>query len=595
MTSRRTSIIAAAAIAFATSPAPAQQGREAYPDHPDSLVKEGVRQGTLTAGKFDRSKIFPGTERDYWVYVPAQYDGAQPACLMVFQDGRNYIRRDGGYRAVNVFDNLIAAGDMPITVGLFINPGVVPPSNENAEARYNRSFEYDSMGDRYARFLTEEMIPLLREEHGLDISDNPDDRALCGASSGAICAFTAAWERPDQFRRVLSTIGTYVGLRDGNDYPSLIRKTEPKPLRVFLQDGSNDLNIYGGDWWMANQTMERALTWAGYEVAHRWGEGGHNGRHATAILPDAMRWLWEGHGEEPVATHFDRTRSRAAEYLVDGAGWEKVVSGAGGGWLEGMAITDDGTLYYTDVPNSKLYKLAPGGGDPELVDGATGRTNGIALGPDGRLYGAASGDGKIYAWDLATGQRSTVGEGTRSNDLVVRSDGLIYYTDPAAERVRLLRPGDTTPVEVDTFRKPNGIALSADQSLLFVAHFGGRFIYSYVIAEDGTLKHKQPYFHLHLPHGPEIESRADGMCSTRDGLLVSATELGVQIFDQPGRAQLILPRPEPHTRRTCYVTFGGPNRQTLYAATPEAIYRRQTKLTGAEAWNAPTKPPKPRL
>ncbi|MFP6871868.1 MAG: SMP-30/gluconolactonase/LRE family protein [Verrucomicrobiales bacterium] len=564
-----------------------------YPVHDDSRQHDGIPAGKIIAGIFDQSEIFPGTTRNYWIYIPEQYKQARPACLMVFQDGRNYINRDRGFRVPNVFDNLIHKGDMPATIALFINPGIIPAANKNAEARYNRSFEYDSMGDRYARFLINEMIPLLKEKHGLNISKDPDDRGICGSSSGGICAFTVCWERPDAFRRVYTTVGTYVGLRGGNEYPTLIRKTEPKPVRVFLQDGKNDLNIYGGDWWMANQTMLRALQFSGYEVNHAFGDGGHNGKHGSAILPDVLRWLWRDHGKIRVATHYEQCKNRAPEYLIDGEGWEIVVED-GTGWYEGLACTADGTLYYTDVPNSKLYRLRPGG-KPELLDGNTGRTNGISIGPDGRLYGAAAGARQIRSWDLMTGESLVVGEGTKCNDIVVRHDGKIYYTDPQASRIRMLKPGNKTPIDVDTFERPNGIGLSADQTLLFVANFTGRFIYSYTIAGDGSLKNKQPYFHMHLPHGPETEARLDGMCTTRDGLLVASSDIGIQICDQPGRVQLILPRPPGAIRRTCYATFGGPDHKTLYVATPEAIYKRKTKLTGVDPTKMPVKPPRPRL
>ena len=187
---------------------------------------------------------------------------------------------------------------MPVTIGVFVMHGRVKAPSDKALDRFNRSYEYDGLGDNYARFLLEELLPEVETKTAADgrpirLSKDGNDRAIGGSSSGAICAFTAAWERPDAFRRVFSAIGTYVGLRGGNDYPTLIRKIEPKPIRIFLQDGSNDLNIYGGDWWMANQEMERALTFAGYEVNHVWGDGGHNGKHATEIFPDAMRWLWK--------------------------------------------------------------------------------------------------------------------------------------------------------------------------------------------------------------------------------------------------------------------------------------------------------------
>src|SRR5687768_16119960 len=190
---------------------------------------------------------------------------------------------------------------MPVVIGVFIAPGRVKALDAKTGLdRFNRSYEYDGLGDNYARFLLEELLPEVEKQKTADgreirLSKEGNDRAIGGASSGAICAFTAAWERPDAFRRVFSAIGTHVGLRGGNSYPTLVRKYEPKPIRIFLQDGSGDLNIYGGDWWMANQEMERSLVFAGYEVAHAWGDGGHNAKHATEIFPDAMRWLWKDH------------------------------------------------------------------------------------------------------------------------------------------------------------------------------------------------------------------------------------------------------------------------------------------------------------
>src|SRR3954471_2613761 len=252
----------------------------------------GVPKGEVTKYTFEGSKIFPGTVRDYWVYVPKQYDPARPACLHVNQDGVQF-------NAPAVFDELIQAKEMPVVIGVFVRPGVVKATSADALDRFNRSYEYDGLGDNYARFLIEELLPEVEKKTAPDgrpirLSRDGNDRAIAGSSSGAIAAFTAAWERPDSFRRVFSAIGTFVGLRGGNVYPTLIRKTEPKPLRIFLQDGSTDLNQAGGDWWMANQEMERALTFTGYEVAHAWGTGGHNGQHATEIYADAQRWLWKG-------------------------------------------------------------------------------------------------------------------------------------------------------------------------------------------------------------------------------------------------------------------------------------------------------------
>ena len=208
----------------------ARLGAEDYVLGPDSLVQPGVPKGELTKRSWT-SRVFPGTTRDYWVYVPKQYDASKPAAVMVFQDGAGYVREDGNWRVPVVFDNLIHKGEMPVTVGVFVNPGVVPAASEQALPRFNRSLEYDSVDDRYARFLLEELLPEIGKS--LNLVQDGNGRAIAGASSGAICAFNVAWHRPDQFSRVFSTIGAYVGLRGGHTYPTLVRKTEPKPLRVF--------------------------------------------------------------------------------------------------------------------------------------------------------------------------------------------------------------------------------------------------------------------------------------------------------------------------------------------------------------------------
>lgn len=564
-------------------------GQESLAAHPDSLQQSDVPSGKLLHGTFNQSQIYPGTEREYWVYVPAQYQPDGSAAIMVFQDGQNYIDRERGFRVPNVLDNLIHRGEIPVTIAIMVTPGVVPAPTADAQPRYNRSFEYDSMDDRYARFLIEELLPRIRTEHELTWSDDPNLRAICGASSGGICAFSVAWHRPDQFRRVYSTIGTYVGLRGGQDFATRIRKTEPKPLRVFLQDGSNDLNIYGGDWWMANQTMLRALQFSGYEVNHAWGEGGHDGKHGAAILPDVMRWLWEGWKERPVAVHWDQAGNEVSRFLREGDSWQLVSEGHE--WAEGLAVTDDGTLYFTDVPASKLYKISPDGQQTLLSDD-TGNANGIALGPDGKLYGASSGAKQIRRWNLDTLAMEVVTEGTHSNDVVVLPDGTVFYTDPAAGKVwRVDAAGQRS--SVDDFAGCNGIGLSADHTQLFVADFANRFIYAYTITPERDLTNKQPFVYMEIPLN-QPRGHLDGMCSTEDGWLVATSQAGVQICDQLGRCHLILELP-PGSHRPCYVAFGGPERTTLYVANVDKIWKRETKLVGARPWTAPVKPPKPRL
>jgi len=287
----KTSASALLSIFFASFATAAPQD-EQYVLGPDSQVQQGVPQGKVTQmPAWTNSKIYPGTTRDWWVYVPAQLKPGQAANVMVFCDGGGFVKADGQFRAPVVFDNLIAKGEMPVTIGVFINPGVFPSTNSKEKPRSNRSFEYDSLGDRYARFLIEEILPEVAKLHKL--TDDPEGRAICGNSSGGICAFTVAWERPDVFRKVVSHIGSFTNIRGGYGYPALIRKSEKKPLKVFLQDGRNDLDNQFGNWPLANQDMAAALKFAGYDYQFVFGEGTHNGRHGAALLPDTLRWLWK--------------------------------------------------------------------------------------------------------------------------------------------------------------------------------------------------------------------------------------------------------------------------------------------------------------
>jgi enterochelin esterase-like enzyme len=288
-----------------------------YTVGPDALPKSGVPQGKVTKHSWE-SKIFPDTTRNYWIYVPAQYDGSKPAAVMVFQDGEGCVNPNGTIRVPTVFDNLIHRREMPVTIGIFINPGGLNnANNEKSRQRGNRSLEYDTLSDRYARFLLEEILPEVGKSYKL--TTDPEGRAIQGNSSGGICAFTVAWERPNEFRKVVSYIGSFTSIayrpaRDGQPmqpggdlYPTLIRKNPIKPLKIFLQDGSNDLDNSHGNWFLANQQMLSALLWANqnadannapgprYQVKHEWGEGAHSGKHGGAIFPDVMRWLWSDH------------------------------------------------------------------------------------------------------------------------------------------------------------------------------------------------------------------------------------------------------------------------------------------------------------
>jgi gluconolactonase len=546
-----------------------------------------VPKGEVTKYTFDQSKIFPGTVRDYWVYVPRQYDPAKPACLHVNQDGIQF-------NAPAVFDDLIDKKEMPVTIGVFVMHGRVKAPSPNALDRFNRSYEYDSLGDNYARFLLDELLPDVEKKTTSDgrpirFSHEGNDRGIGGSSSGAICAFTAAWERPDAFRRVFSSIGTYVGLRGGNEYPTLIRKYEPKPIRIFLQDGSSDLNHYGGDWWMANQEMERALTFAGYEVNHVWGTGGHNGKHATEVFPDAMRWLWK---DWPAPVKAGAGSQQLKSILIPGEGWSLVAEGYR--FTEGPAATAKGEVFFNDIPNSKTYKIGLDGEvSPFLADSKN--ANGQAIGPDGRLYAVATGSSQVLAYDAA-GKPTVIADGLRGNDLVVRHDGGMYVTNPSRDssepsKVWYISPQGEKKVVDTGLKYSNGVTLSPDQTLLYVAESRTRWVYSFQVQLDGSLSYKQRYYHLHVPDTAD-DAGADGMRVDRDGRLYVATRMGIQVCDQTGRVNCIIPTPNG---KITNLAFGGENFDILYATCGDKVFKRKVKAQGANAFQEPLKPARPGL
>lgn len=277
----------------------AQANEPVVYEHGSDSEEQKVPHGKVTQHTWLNSQVFPGTKRRYSVYVPAQYDGSKPAALMVFQDGHTFEKNTGDFRLPWVFDNLIAKGDMPVTIAVMIDPGHKgdPPEKRGWRPRpANRSVEYDSMNGDYAEFLMTEILPELKKSY--QITDNPELRAICGNSSGGICAFSVAWHRPDQFHKVLSHIGSFVNIRGGHDYPALIRKTEKKPIRVFLQDGENDLDNEHGNWPLANQQMAKSLAFKDYDYKFVYGTEAHNGKHGGAIFPEELRWLWRGWQDE---------------------------------------------------------------------------------------------------------------------------------------------------------------------------------------------------------------------------------------------------------------------------------------------------------
>jgi gluconolactonase len=561
----------------------AQAATENYPVDSASVEHAGVPKGEILKYTYSDSKIFPGTWREYWIYVPAQYDPKTAACVFVNQDGIQV-------KAPTVFDNLIYQKEMPVTIGVFILPGKVRASDTAAAFdRFNRSYEYDGIGDTYARFILDEILPDVEKKKTSDgrpirLSRHRNDRAIGGSSSGAVCAFTAAWECPNEFSRVFSAIGTYIGLRGAERYPTLIRKYEPRPLRIFLQDGANDLNIYAGDWWMANQTMERALVFSGYEVGHAWGDGGHNGKQSTSIFPDAMRWLWKD-WPKPVSTGISKNQF-LVDLLIPGENWELV--GDGYQFTEGVTANTTGEVFFQDIPKAKTYTVAPDG-KPLLLPLNSKKASGTAFGPDGKRYVVAGVTNQVIRYEN-NGAEKIIADSIAGNDLAVAHNGNIYVTVPDGiekpGKVYLIRQGGGKQVVDAGLKFPNGIALSPDQTQLYVSESATHWIWIYSIQSDGTLINKQRYGWLHVPDNAD-NAWADGLKCDEDNRIYVATRIGIQVLDITGRVNAILPVPTGQASN-CY--FGGAGFNELYVTCGDKVYRRKLKTRGVNSFDAPFKP-----
>ncbi len=380
-----------------------------------------------------------------------------------------------------------------------------------------------------------------------------------------------------------------MGLRGGNEYPTLVRKFEPKPLRIFLQDGSTDHNTYGGDWWMPNQSMERALTYAGYEVNHVWGEGGHNHKQADEIFPDAMRWLWK---DWPEQIKTGAGSEQLQQILIPGEEWKLAAEGYKSS--DGPTANAQGEVFFND--SGKCYKIGLDGTVSTFIED-TKKGAGETIGPDGRLYAAATGADQILAYS-PDGKSTVVADEIHGNDIAVRHDGGIYVTvssppgnSKAGGQVWYMSPKGEKHLVDSGLKFPNGLALSPDQSLLYVDDMRSRWVYSYQVQPDGSLNFKQRYYHLHVPDSAD-DSGSDGMRVDRDGRLYVTTRLGIQVCDQAGRVNCIIPTPNGKVSNLC---FGGATFDTLFATCGDKIYSRKLKVQGLNPADPPLKPAPPKL
>lgn len=555
---------------------------EQYVLGPDSLAQPEVPKGEYFEFKFAGSRIFPGTERTIGVYVPAEYTGERPACVYVSLDGFAATSRVA-------FDNLIYKKEMPVTIAVGVSPGVVPSADGKANPRLDRSFEFDSLSDRLVRLVLEEVLPEVqkhRTKAGLPIrlSEDPNDRGAGGGSTGAIAAFTLAWQRPEAFRRVSTAVGTFVGMRGGDRYAVLVRKTEPKPIRIFMQDGSNDEWMGGpevGDWWMSNQTMERALTFAGYAVAHVWGEGTHNGRHAAAVFPDAMRWIWK---DWPAPVTAGTSQNLFLQAIVQpGETWQPVPGNYQADTV--LAADQQGDVLFKDAAARKTWRIS-GHAAPAEVRGWDAAYAGLACGPDGRWYATQPDRNRIVSVDTK-GKTETIARGIHGSYLTVSHQGVLYVTEPgdaaSGGRVWLVTPdGKKTQLD-EGLHGAAGVVCSSDGLWLSVAESQSHWGYSYRVQPDGTTQMKERFYWFHVADTDE-EAGTGGWCQDRDGRLYAATRLGVQVLDRNGRTRAILPVPGGQVTA---IAFGGPGFGTLYVVAGGKIFQRTMKVPGVAPAPAP--------
>ena len=530
-------------IALSLGNAIAQQAynvRSPYDPATQKMAEE--MQGEVMKFTLSDSQLYPGTQREVLVYVPQQYDATKPACLLVCMDGILY-------DATTVMDNLIASGEMPVTIGVFVNPGVV--YDENGEVvRYNRCKEFDSTDDTFSRFIENEVLAKVEGMKTASgkivlLSKDANDRAITGASSGGIAAFSVAWNRPDLYSRVYTTVGTFVAMRGGNNYSNIVRKTEPKPLRIYMQDGWYDVwNPIFGEWFEHNLLMESAFNFAGYEVFHKWDRGNHSIKYGTMAFPDAMRWLWKGY---PAKVQKGWSNNgMLQDILLENEDWQEVVLPA---TVEGdlFAATDSSALF---ASRSHVYKVSAAGQVEQV--------------------------GALKAGERLMGEGLTAkGSGLYKNGVKV-ADGL-----SALQAVQALSDGKYLAL-CNAKSKGNVMAVNVGCRALAIApnyrfcvtgEENTHHLTSTVIDKTGKMLYSEPFYYLHDLSNSTLKPSGAMAFDTKGNLYV-ATELGVQVADHNGRVRAILSLP---AGRVHSLAFSG---KYLFVRCGDKVYMRKMKAEG---------------
>jgi len=598
----------------------------------DSQPQPGVATGTVTKYTLPPGKYFPGTPHNYQVYVPAGAAADRPLPYMIFLDGSGYA--GDNVRVPVVLDNLIAKRELPPMAAIFIDPGVMPALSEEAQNRYERIFEYDSLTPRFANFLVDELV---REVGGrVSLSPDPNDHGIAGISTGGVGAFVAAWNRPDYFRRVATWVGSFGNFRGADRLPGLIRRTEPRPIRVFMQTGRQDLVNYAGSWYLENPRMAAALEFAGNDVKIDLGEDGHSNRHGASVLPDTLRWLWRdypqpitvgeakpgagrgifaelvprreivpapavppregapGRGAAAAAPAAGRGAGpRGAVYALISRdkGWERV--GEGYQWAASPAMDQEGNVFFADPPRNRIYK-SDAARTVTLFTENTRGAGALRFGADRRLYASQLSSHRIVSFG-PTGDEKIVADNADANDLALLKSGVIYFLDTAQKTVARIDESGRRRI-VHTGRgimKPAALTLTPDQAMLFVGDAMDRYQWSFQIAADGSLVNGEPFQRLEMPE-EGLFSGVAGLAMDSLGYLWATSAMGIQVCEQPGRCTNILNKPEFNDNPVSDIAFGGPGRAWLYVTQGGKLFRRETKRMGVVPWE-PIKPPQPGL
>ncbi len=547
-------------------------------DSDDDDTNPTVPHGVVKRFSFDSSNIYPGANRGVAVFIPQQYDGSKLACVYVQQDG--YDRRKKA-----MLEQLIAAKEMPPVIGIFITAGDLPPAMRGASGRRNRCYEYDGLGDSYVRFLTEELLPYVARTYDLKMSTSGNDRCIVGASSGGIAAFNAAWERPEAFSRVYAASGSFTAFRGGNEFPTLVRKYEAKPIRAYLTTGTQDMENCAGDWFLLDQEMDKALRFSGYDYLFHVANGGH-GVGWNSDLPDAMRFLWKGWPQTIAA---GPSAPRVKDIITPDGHWE--LASQNHREARSPACNSKGEIFFVDVAENKLYRIDVGGQVQVFLQDAA-RANGLTIGPKDEIYTVSSTTGNVMSYD-ATGQGHMLISGMPGQYVLARSDGTLYVTTAetqgmANSQVWLIKDGKKTLVD-SGLKSATGLAVRPDRSdeaghldgwLLSVADGHSKWVYSYEMKSDGLLSNKERFFHLQVLDA-DNDAGPESVCYAREGQMLVGTRAGIQVCADDGPTQVILPIPDH--RRVVGVALGGPELNILYAFCGSEVWKRTVKIhaTGA--------------